>query len=140
MAHSYDVPTAMFVNNWEAAEGIAGMWEAADGNDNRWLISALNIVAANRGQLDRVFFGELDDTWIEKGFFTCKFYRDDPNSDDDWQASTCNRHRYCHSRPYPHPRRYPHGHACHRGRHSSRHCGRHCGCHRDPWPWPRLLP
>ena len=56
--------------------------------DNKWFISALNIVSGNRSQLDRVFFGELDDTWIEKGFFVCKFYEDDPMSDDDWQVTT----------------------------------------------------
>lgn len=40
----------MFANDWSAAEGIVGSWEAPDNNDNRWLISALNIVAANRTQ------------------------------------------------------------------------------------------
>jgi len=58
----------------------------AAGFDNRWFISALNIVASNRGQLERIFFGEIDPTWVEYGFFVCKFYKDDPMSDDDWQV------------------------------------------------------
>jgi len=91
----------MFANDWSAAEGIVGAWEAADGNDNRWLISALNIVAANREQLDRIFFGELDDTWIEKGFFVCKFYRDDPYSDDDWQVVIVDDRLPCNSSGQP---------------------------------------
>ena len=37
-------------------------------------------------QLDRVFFGELDQSWLDFGFFVCKFFQDDPNSDDDWQV------------------------------------------------------
>ena len=71
----------MFQNDYS----VEGIIQAA-GFDNRWFISALNIVSGNRGQLDRVFFGELDDTWKEKGFFVCKFYKDDPLSDDDWQV------------------------------------------------------
>ena len=62
---------------------IEGIIQGA-GMDNRWFISALNIVAANRGQLDRIFFGEIDPTWVAYGFFVCKFYQDDPLSDDDW--------------------------------------------------------
>ena len=34
-------------------------------------------------QLDRIFFGEHDEA---QGFFVCKFYQDDPLSDDDWQV------------------------------------------------------
>lgn len=39
----------------------------------------------NREQLDRFFFGESE-LHADKGFFVCKIYRDDPLSDDDWQA------------------------------------------------------
>ena len=28
----------------------------------------------------------FSDEWIDKGFFVCKFYQDDPSSDDDWQV------------------------------------------------------
>ena len=71
----------LFKNTWE----VEGIVQGA-GMDNKWFVSALNIVAGNRGQLDRIFFGEVDDTWIEYGFFVCKFYQDDPYSDDDWQV------------------------------------------------------
>ena len=73
-----DAPV-MFRNDY-SVEGII----QAEGFDNRWFISSLNIVSGNRGQLDRIFFGELCDEWIEKGFFVVKFYADDPLSDDDW--------------------------------------------------------
>ena len=71
----------MFHNDYS----VEGIIQGA-GFDNRWFISALNIVSGNRGQLDRIFFGELDETWIDKGFFVCKFFKDDPMSDDDWQV------------------------------------------------------
>uniref|UniRef100_A0A7S2NM39 Calpain catalytic domain-containing protein n=1 Tax=Haptolina brevifila TaxID=156173 RepID=A0A7S2NM39_9EUKA len=77
---AYRQPT-FYKSMWE----IEGIIQGA-GMDNRWFISALNIVASNRGQLDRVFFGELDPTWVAYGFFVCKFYQDDPLSDDDWQV------------------------------------------------------
>ena len=44
-------------------------------------------VAANRTQFDRIFFGELDTTWVTYGFYVCKFYQDDPMSDDDWKVN-----------------------------------------------------
>lgn len=65
---------------------IEGIIQGA-GMDNKWFISALNIVAANRTQLDRIFFGELDTTWVTYGFYVCKFYQDDPMSDDDWKVN-----------------------------------------------------
>lgn len=71
----------LFKSMWE----VEGIIQGA-AMDNRWLISALNIVSANRGQMDRIFFGEVDPTWVTYGFFVCKFYRDDPRSDDDWCA------------------------------------------------------
>lgn len=52
--HAAPTRSQMFANDWSAAEGIIGAWEAADGNDDRWLVSALNIVAANRSQVRRV--------------------------------------------------------------------------------------
>ena len=71
----------MFRNDYS----VEGIIQGA-GFDNRWFISAMNICSGNRGQLDRVFFGELCDEWKQKGFFVCKFYQDDPMSDDDWQV------------------------------------------------------
>ena len=71
----------MFRNDYS----VEGIIQGA-GFDNRWFISAMNICSGNRGQLDRVFFGELCDEWKQKGFFVCKFYQDDPMSDDDWQG------------------------------------------------------
>ena len=44
----------MFHNDYS----VEGIIQGA-GFDNRWFISALSIVAGNRGQLDRIFFGEL---------------------------------------------------------------------------------
>ena len=67
----------MFKNDWEV-EGII----QSGGLDNRWFISALNIVAGNRDQLDRLFM--CDCQYKDKGFFVLKFYMDDPISDDDW--------------------------------------------------------
>ena len=46
------------------------------------MMSALNIVAGNREQLDRMFMCDMQ--YADKGFFVLKFYRDDPMSDDDW--------------------------------------------------------
>ncbi|KAL1518789.1 hypothetical protein AB1Y20_003072 [Prymnesium parvum] len=92
----------IFYKNDYEADGLC----QGGGLDNRWFISALNIVAANRIQLDRIFFGELDQTWIDNGFFVCKFYKDDPLSDDDWQVVLIDdripcdangRPAFCHS-------------------------------------------
>ena len=74
------LPPVFFKNDYETDGIIQGVM------DNRWFVSALNIVSANRTQMDRVFFGELDQSWLDSGFFVCKFYRDDPSSDDDWQV------------------------------------------------------
>ena len=73
------MPTApvLFKNDWEV-EGII----QSPHLDNRWFISALNIVAGNREQPDRMFM--CDCQYKDKGFFVIKFYRDDPLSDDDW--------------------------------------------------------
>jgi len=68
----------LFTNDWEA-EGV--MQGAV--MDNRWLISAINIIAGNREQLDRVF---MDKEHGDEGFYVCKIYHDDPFSDDDWQV------------------------------------------------------
>jgi len=70
----------LFKNDWEVENVIQG-----PGIDNRWLLSAINIVSGNREQLDRFFFGESE-LHADKGFFVCKIYRDDPLSDDDWQV------------------------------------------------------
>ena len=67
----------LFKNDWEV-EGII----QSPHLDNRWFISALNIVAGNRDQLDRLFM--CDCQYADKGFFVLKFYMDDPKSDDDW--------------------------------------------------------
>ena len=67
----------LFKNDWEV-EGII----QSPHLDNRWFISALNIVAGNRDQLDRLFMCDYDHK--DKGFFVLKFYMDDPKSDDDW--------------------------------------------------------
>ena len=77
----------MFRNDYS----VEGIIQGA-GFDNRWFISAMNIVSGNRGQLDRLFFGELCDEWIDNGFFVCKFYQDDPQSDDDWQVGRLSPH------------------------------------------------
>ena len=71
----------LFKSLWE----VEGIIQGAT-MDNKWFVSTLNIVSANRGQLDRIFFGEVDPTWVTYGFFVCKFYQDDPASDDDWQV------------------------------------------------------
>ena len=71
----------LFKSLWE----VEGIIQGAT-MDNKWFVSTLNIVSANRGQLDRIFFGEVDPTWVTYGFFVCKFYQDDPQSDDDWQV------------------------------------------------------
>ena len=90
----------MFRNDY-SVEGII----QGSGFDNRWFVSALNICSGNRGQLDRVFFGELCDEWIDKGFFVCKFYQDDPLSDDDWQVVLIDDRIACtrddDGRPFP---------------------------------------
>ena len=66
---------------------VGGGGHHPGGGDGQPLVRlALNIVSANRGQLDRIFFGEVDPTWVTYGFFVCKFYHDDPLSDDDWQV------------------------------------------------------
>ena len=67
----------LFKNDFEVEGIIQG-----EGTTNRWLLSALNIIGGNREQLDRVFM-EHDEA---QGFFICKFYQDDPLSDDDWQV------------------------------------------------------
>jgi len=77
---AYRQPT-FFKSSFE----IEGIIQGA-GMDNKWLISSMNIIASNRTQLNRIFFGELDPTWVAYGFFVCKFYQDDPMSDDDWQV------------------------------------------------------
>ena len=74
----------LFKNDYEVEGIIQG-----EGTTNRWLLSALNIIGGNREQLARVFMeheeGALEH-YEEKGFFVCKFYQDDPLSDDDWQV------------------------------------------------------
>jgi len=70
----------LFKNDWEVENVVQGF-----GIDNKWLLSAINIVSGNREQLDRFFFGEAE-LHADKGFFVCKIYRDDPLSDDDWQV------------------------------------------------------
>ena len=90
----------MFRNDYS----VEGIIQGA-GFDNRWFISAMNICSGNRGQLDRVFFGELCDEWKQKGFFVCKFYQDDPMSDDDWQVVLVDDRIPCgrdeEGKPYP---------------------------------------
>ena len=81
---SSDIGTRVSLDSPQLRLQVSGIVQGK--MDNRWFISALNIVAANRVQLDRVFFGELDVTWVQHGFFVCKFYKDDPYSDDDWQV------------------------------------------------------
>merc|ERR1740130_1721099 len=71
----------LFKNDFEV-EGVVQQWDD-NGNDNRWLLSTLNIVAGNRDQLDRAF---MDMEHAAQGFFVVKIYRDDPMSDDDWQV------------------------------------------------------
>ena len=71
----------LFKSLWE----VEGIIQGAS-MDNKWFVSTLNIVSANRGQLDRIFFGEVDPTWVTYGFYVCKFYQDDPASDDDWHV------------------------------------------------------
>ena len=85
---------------------IEGIIQGA-GMDNRWFISALNIVASNRGQLDRIFFGEIDPTWVTYGFFVCKFYQDDPKSDDDWQVVVVDDRIPCDANGQPAFCRHP---------------------------------
>ena len=70
---------------WKSLWEVEGIIQG--GLDDRWFVSSLNIVSANRGQLDRIFFGEVDPTWVTYGFFVCKFYQDDPMSDDDWKVN-----------------------------------------------------
>ena len=85
---------------WKSLYEVEGIIQGAS-MDNRWFISALNIVAGNRGQLDRIFFGEVDPTWVTYGFFVCKFYQDDPMSDDDWQVILVDDRIPCDSNGHP---------------------------------------
>mmetsp|Transcript_24167 Transcript_24167/g.75330 ORF Transcript_24167/g.75330 Transcript_24167/m.75330 type:complete len:1388 (+) Transcript_24167:48-4211(+) len=68
--------------------------------DDRWLISAINIVSSNTEQLWRAFLdptktgdggrvkdgerSEVHTVGQQFGFYVCRFYHDDPESDDDW--------------------------------------------------------
>ena len=83
----------MFKNDWEV-EGII----QSGGLDNRWFVSALNIVAGNRDQLDRAF---MDRSHEREGFFVLKFYRDDPMSDDDWAVVIVDDRIPCDANGHP---------------------------------------
>mmetsp|Transcript_37031 Transcript_37031/g.85732 ORF Transcript_37031/g.85732 Transcript_37031/m.85732 type:complete len:233 (+) Transcript_37031:239-937(+) len=68
--------------------------------NNRWLISAINIVSSNTEQLMRAFLdptkasaggrvaakerSEVHSFGQQHGIYACRFYVDDPLSDDDW--------------------------------------------------------
>lgn len=68
--------------------------------NDRWLISAINIVSSNTEQLMRAFLdptkasaggrvGAKEESNVHSfgqqyGFYVCRFFHDDPLSDDDW--------------------------------------------------------
>ncbi len=90
----------LFKNDWEV-EGIV----QCPSLDNRWMMSALNIVAGNREQLDRMFMCDMQ--YADKGFFVLKFYRDDPMSDDDWAVVIVDDRLPCDANGHPAGLKWP---------------------------------
>lgn len=83
----------LFKNFWE----IEGVQPSKVLND-RWLLGAVNIVAGNKDNIDRMFLSALkeegsrepmralEEQGAREGFYIVRFYHDDPHSDDDWCA------------------------------------------------------
>mmetsp|Transcript_5363 Transcript_5363/g.13308 ORF Transcript_5363/g.13308 Transcript_5363/m.13308 type:complete len:731 (-) Transcript_5363:186-2378(-) len=81
----------LFKNFWE----IEGVQPSPLLND-RWFLGALNIVAGNKDNVDRMFLSALKEEGAKdqmaalseqgarEGFYIVRFYHDDPASDDDW--------------------------------------------------------
>lgn len=82
---------SLFQNFWEI-EGIV----PSKVLDDRWFLGALNIVAGNKDNVDRMLLSALKDEGgkdplrplveqgAREGFYIVRFYEDDPHSDDDW--------------------------------------------------------
>lgn len=80
----------LFKNFWEIEGVKPGLL------DDRWFLGAVNIVAGNKDNVDRMFLSAAKDEGARdpmaplaeqgarEGFYIVRFYQDDPRSDDDW--------------------------------------------------------
>mmetsp|Transcript_333 Transcript_333/g.833 ORF Transcript_333/g.833 Transcript_333/m.833 type:complete len:705 (-) Transcript_333:365-2479(-) len=88
--HEFAQKPELFKNFWEIEGVKPGVL------DDRWFLGALNIVAGNKDNIDRLFLSAtkaeggrdpmapLAEQAAREGFYIVRFYEDDPRSDDDW--------------------------------------------------------